>query len=229
MGVHPAGDYNVTVLEKSKGLSNALPYTYELVANNPDVNECGYGGGRNIVISGSGFSMSTLVTVCDSPCKILNVTDGKTLECATSVLPDYETKSGDVACAVVVREGGKSVTLANAFTYKESLTSYINGVSPQRFGTGGGKRLTITGTSFVANPAVTKVTIAGIECDVKSVTSTEVVCITKPSKKTAMGVEVIVSFDGAGNAIPKNATVDYVDVWSSPFTWGGGPLPTTGK
>ena len=76
-----------------------------------------------------------------------------------------------------------------------------------------------------------KVTIAGVDCEVRSVTTTEVVCVTKPSKKTAMGVNVVVSFEGAGHAIPRtdNVTVDYVDVWSSPFTWGGGPLPTTGK
>ena len=76
-----------------------------------------------------------------------------------------------------------------------------------------------------------KVTIAGVDCEVKSVTTTELVCITKPSKKTAMGANVVVAFKGAGHAIPRtdNVTVDYVDVWSSPFTWGGGPLPTTGE
>lgn len=26
-----------------------------------------------------------------------------------------------------------------------------------------------------------------------------------------------------------DATFDYIDVWSSPFTWGGGPLPQAGE
>ena len=97
LGVHPAGDYNITVLVKGMGFSNGLPFVYQLSAGNPDVDEGGYGGGRTIELTGKGFSMKTEVTVCDAPCKVMNVTGGNVLECMTGTLPDHESKSGRVA------------------------------------------------------------------------------------------------------------------------------------
>lgn len=96
LGIHPAGDYNLTVLIKQLGFSNSLPLSYQLSADDPDVNDGGYGGGRTIELTGKGFSMKTEVTVCDAPCKVTNVTGGNVLECLTTILPDHETKSGIV-------------------------------------------------------------------------------------------------------------------------------------
>ena len=73
-----------------------------------------------------------------------------------------------------------------------------------------------------------KVSIASVLCNVKSSTNTQIVCITGTSNATRMQVDVQVELQNRGLAIPYNATVDYVDVWSSRFTWGGGPLPTEG-
>ena len=34
--------------------------------------------------------------------------------------------------------------------------------------------------------------------------------------------------NGNGIALQKHADFEYIDLWSSPYTWGGGPLPMEG-
>ena len=58
------------------------------------------------------------------------------------------TGSGTVQCDVIVEVDVFSETSSNAYTYDTSLTPTISNVSPRRGGTGGGVRLTITGTGF---------------------------------------------------------------------------------
>jgi len=43
-----------------------------------------------------------------------------------------------------------------------------------------------------------------------------------------MGVDIEVSHDGYGRAIPVNAKFDYIDVWSSRWSWKGKEPPVKG-
>ena len=81
----------------------------------------------------------------------------------------------------------------------------------------------ITGEGFTGTA---NVTIAGSVCDVVEQTAQTIVCITNRSGRT-IRAPVMVWIDGKGFAM-SNATFWYVDLWSSPFTWGGGPLPQEG-
>ena len=102
-------------------------------------------------------------------------------------------------------------------------------MSPRRGGTGGGVRLSITGTNFLGSVNETEVKIFDVPCDVESIEQTLIVCITRSSPKTAMNVDVQVSFKNQGAAVPLNASFSYIDVWSSIYSWGGNPPPGKGK
>ncbi|KAI2652983.1 Fibrocystin-L [Labeo rohita] len=106
------------------------------------------------------------------------------------------------ACTVIVMNGGNAVNLTNSYTYKSSLTPVITNVTPRRGGTAGGTRLTITGSGFSSNVNEISVTIAGSVCDVQSTSETQIIC--------------------------DNASFFYIDVWSSPYTWGGLSPPEEG-
>lgn len=54
----------------------------------------------------------------------------------------------DVEVTVTDNGQTKSVTLANAVTYQDSLTPHVQQVTPKRGGTGGGVTITITGSGF---------------------------------------------------------------------------------
>ena len=56
--------------------------------------------------------------------------------------------TGDASCDVVASVANLLSTSAGAFTYKASITPTISNVNPRRGGTGGGTRVTITGTGF---------------------------------------------------------------------------------
>lgn len=96
------------------------------------------------------------------------------------------------------------------------------------------------------------VSLAGTECPVQSVTDTQVVCITeahRPSVKTKAAVEVNgngiakqvrpsciykmclqirLSTDCRNIVLQTSADFEYIDVWSSRFTWGDSDPPVEG-
>lgn len=150
------------------------------------------------------------------------------VKCKSPVYSDLAATS-DVSCDIVVSQGGIEKTISGFYTYKPSLTSTITDVSPRRSGTGGGVTLTITGTKFDAPQSSASVTIAGVTCDIVTYSSTVITCTTRSTNKTSMNVDVQLEFLNQGRAVPSNAKFDYVDVWSSPYSWGGNPPPVEGK
>ena len=71
------------------------------------------------------------------------------------------------------------------------------------------------------------VSIAGVTCDVNSENSTLVVCTTRSSVSSGHH-KVILGVKGSGNAIGIETEFEYIDRWSSLWTWGGKPLPVEG-
>ena len=54
-----------------------------------------------------------------------------------------------MSCDVVVTNpDGTSVSIADGFTYDESLNTFVSSISPVRGGTAGGTHITISGTGF---------------------------------------------------------------------------------
>jgi len=145
---HPAGAYNMSLDVFPYGRSNSSAFTYNLDINPSPVGESGFGGGHLLTLNGQGFSDETIVTICESPCKLVSVHQESILKCLTPMYAEHETRKGDVQCNIKIQQNAITKEFASAYSYKESLTSEILDVSSRRLGTGGGKRLTVTGTNF---------------------------------------------------------------------------------
>jgi hypothetical protein len=71
------------------------------------------------------------------------------------------------------------------------------------------------------------VSIAGVDCSVQTINSTSLTCFTGSYSQTTTIATVIVTVNNAGNAI-SSAQFQYIDLWSSPWTWGGDSPPEEG-
>eukprot|EP00795_Rhopilema_esculentum_P009048 gene9048-16692_t len=224
---HPAGSVPIKVSVDGKGLSNSdTMFNYTLGLTSVAPNESGFGGGRNVTLTGYGYSASDSVLICNQPCKVSSVND--TWITCESPYFNPGSFSSDHVCSVEVRSSsGLTQSLANSYTYRASLTSTITSVSPARGGTGGGVRVTISGTALQSGSGSSVVTIAGNPCAVQSVDATTIVCITSPSSRT-IKTDVRVDVGTNGKAVPVNASFFYVDVWSSKYSWGGNSPPVAG-
>lgn len=71
------------------------------------------------------------------------------------------------------------------------------------------------------------VTIANVPCTIQSLSSTTIICYTGPYTYTTIQAPVIVTIVNVGNSVGF-ASFQYIDLWSSPWTWGGAPPPEEG-
>ena len=218
------GDYDVVVLATEFGLSNSdVTYESELTASSMAPLTGSFGGGSLLTITGTGFDTETnpTVTVCSADCTVESVTDTE-IQCRAPANSGSATED----CAVSVSQAsGKSVDLADSFTYDDSLTPQVASVSPQRGGTGGGTSITITGTGFATSG--NKVMIDGSECDITSESETSITCLTN-SHDGCIDVAVTVEVPGAGyGQVPDDGSANfyYIDRWNSIWTWGGTETP----
>ena len=232
LAAKPAGGYPVMVHVDGKGLATTgMNFTYQLNVDTVTPNQSGYGGGKLITISGSGFSRESMVEICGKSCEISEnyVVNDTNIKC--EVPPKTPSAPGvDDSCDVIVINAKNAIqkTLSSGYTYRDSLTSTITGVSPSRGGTGGGVVLNITGSGFSSTPSQNKVTIDGTMCMVIFATTTEIKCTTGQHHRTIKSkVRVEVGTNGA--AVQENADFYYVDVWSSKYTWGGRDPPVEGR
>ena len=235
LAAKPAGNYPVMVHVDGKGLATTgMNFSYQLNIDSVSPKESGYGGGKLITISGSGFGPGkhgSMVKICGEPCEIppdYMVTD---VEIQCQVPAKMQSAPGaDDTCDVVITNPTNMVEKisSSGYTYRDSLTSTITGVSPSRGGTGGGVVLTITGSGFSTTPSQNKVTIDGTMCMVTSATTTEIKCMTGQHHRT-IKTKVRIDVGNNGAAVQENADFYYVDVWSSKYTWGGRDPPVEGE
>ena len=145
---------------------------------------------------GSGFSDNSSVTICGKPCKVVR-SSVSNLVCIIPGSNDTNTASLD--CKVITSENNQ--TIENSFTYKLSLTPRVNNISPLRGGTGGGTSITISGSGFPTNTSLVKVTIAGTECLVTSLSVTQIICQSEPYTKSSIKADVYVEILNNGLAL----------------------------
>ena len=228
LSAHQAGTESVKVSLRGYGDSNKdVMFRYALEVNAPGSFESGMGGGIALHLTGRGFSDITKVTVCGTSCVI----NGHPTETSISVISplhkDHASASQDLSCDIKIEQGGEMKSFPASYKYKPSLTTKIADIDPRRSGTGGGVLITIIGENFKSNSDAF-VKIAGVECSVQSVTATQITCLTGKSPKSAMGVDVELSFVGMGRAVPSDTKFDYIDLWSSKWSWGGKDPPAEG-
>ena len=69
--------------------------------------------------------------------------------------------------------------------------------------------------------------IAGVSCSIQSASSTTITCQTGSYSQTTVQAPVVVNVVNGGNAIG-TVQFQYIDLWSSPWTWGGDSPPEEG-
>ncbi|XP_045210443.2 fibrocystin-L-like isoform X2 [Mercenaria mercenaria] len=223
LGSHPTGSVPVSVHVAGKGRSNVdKKFEYQLTLSSISPNEGSTGGGQTVVLSGTGFNSLAVVTICGQNCTLKD-TNSSQYMCRT---PPNTAQTCDVSVSL----SGIVKSLENSYSYNAALTPTCSGVSPSRGGTGGGTSITISGSGFGSVVNDVNVMIDDVECDVSTVTDTEIVCVTGPHLGS---VDAKVEVQISGNGIAKEETTgdadfSYIDVWSSPYTWGGGPVPEEG-
>ena len=230
LSAHTAGIYPVKVVVANKGFATSnAQFTYKLGLDSISPPVSGFGGGRVITLQGNGFSTASKVTVCGNTCPLLDtasITEAK-LTCAVPPnTQDVPGSGSNRACTVGVTLSGQVSKLGNAFTYKDSLTSVVTSVLPDRGGTGGGVVLKIKGSGFDATASNNKVTIDGVTCTVTAASGSELTCTTGSHNKT-IKTTVRVEVGNTGIALG-DKQFWYVDVWSSKYSWGNKDPPKKG-
>uniref|UniRef100_A0A3Q3JRM8 Polycystic kidney and hepatic disease 1 (autosomal recessive)-like 1 n=1 Tax=Monopterus albus TaxID=43700 RepID=A0A3Q3JRM8_MONAL len=227
-GDNPGGAYPVMVEHQVKGYTQSdVTFIYELTLSSVQPSEGSFGGGALLTLQGSGFDpFNSTVMICGKECKVYR--DMSTSTCLYCESPLNNGAQSEVSCVIDVINQQNAVHVSNGFTYKSQLTPVITEVSPRRGGTAGGTRLTIAGSSFSTNMNDINVTIAGSVCDVQSSNNTHIICVTNAQQQSQQ-TKVRVSVRDQGIAKMDNADFFYIDVWSSPFTWGGLSPPETGS
>ena len=224
----PGGDYAVTVNNAAVGNSNS-DVLFTSVLNIASVTPASgsFGGGSELMITGTGFDESNAptVTVCGNVCSIQALSTTQ-IECLT---PSNSGSGNQEVCDVIVTQVSGSVTSTDAFTYDIDLTPMVTDVSPKRGGTGGGTKITITGSGFASSGNI--VQIDGSICDIDTESTTEISCYTN-YHSGAIEAAVIVEVPSQGYASYANiddAIFYYIDRWSSIWTWGGLGTPLAGE
>ena len=227
VGGHFAGTVSPEITIEGVGTAmtddNTL-FTFTLAASgSPSNNSGSFAGMNTIVIPVNGADPRiTTITICEEVCALSPdiVPTERELAC---IVPPADYTLGSLVCDIVIHSNGESVAIPNGYTYNISLTPFVDNINRTRGGTAGGSPITIYGSNFMG-PA--RVEIAGTECDIVEQTDTTIVCVTNRSGRT-IRAPVVVSIQGnyAISRSIENTTFWFVDIWSSPFTWGGGPLP----
>jgi len=223
-----AGVYDVQVLNTDHGYSNAdIKFTGDFSVSSVTPLEASFGGGREITIAGKGFSAKSAVTICDEPCLDQSATYSE-VKCVVPRYPGYTAGvSTTIQCDLIV----DGTTFGSKFVFKDSLTPTLDDIIPKRSGTGGGVSITLTGSNFDAVSSNVEVFIDGVPCSVTSSSLTQIICTTGSTKETNMAAKVVVKVTGKGEAAVAQVDGDkfeYIDVWSSPHTWGGEVPPVEG-
>ncbi len=243
-----AGTYDVLVHIAGLGLADGdaeINYLLDISSFSPV--SSGYGGGVTLTLAGEGFpEMSAdepiTVSVCDNECNIVTSSRNQ-LECTVS--PHHaELPLDDMTdCPVKVTYKQLELIASESFTFLAERTPTVDSITPTTGGTAGGTIVTITGagllppgknsSSLIDQDIV--VTIDGAPCvwlgQSTLPTDTSIECRTS-EHATTLSAMVSVDVAAKGFALvtgdEEDVLFEYVDRWSSTFTWGGGPLPQEG-
>ena len=130
----------------------------------------------------------------------------------------------NVNVTVVDESDGSELFKLGQIEVDPLYTPILFNVSPNKGGTEGGTRVTLSGMNFGTNETDVAVSIHGVGCVVKSVSDTKVVCETEPYHGPRLSTQpVMIIGTGRGKAVYSNDASTqfwYIDRWSSPFSWG---------
>ncbi|GCC19600.1 hypothetical protein chiPu_0000096 [Chiloscyllium punctatum] len=252
VGPVPVGKHTLMVLTLNKGLSlRGIPITSATIASLSPASG-GIQGGTTLLITGNGFIQDeTIVMVHRSPCHLLSVTPGE-VKCITPAGPP-----GIVDVKIIVRStmypalnftynqtetpeilavspvtgsfgGGALLTITGIGFDQEKSKVFVCDGECKKMPSASTSRTLYCQVPLHNDINENNVIIAETPCEIQCVNETNIVCVTGahfPSQQT----KVIVSVRGNGIAKLDNADFNYIDVWSSRYTWGGDTPPEAGS
>lgn len=178
---HAAGTVNVTVTNtdtQTNTLSNG--YTYEVAPTVSTISPAvgPIAGGTSVTITGTGFLAAPSVSIGSVNCAV-------TASTSTSITCTTGARASGVVDVQVTNADSQSGTKTNAFTYLDAPT--VASISPVAGAITGGQTVTITGTNFYANAAIS---IGGSSCTLLTVSSGSITCRTTAHAAANVGVTV---------------------------------------
>lgn len=231
-----AGQYKLAYSESTGDtLFSSEVFTYNLAYDSIEVVgstelEISMGGGAEIKICGQGFGDNTMTHICDQECVFIeNIETGDNTECFTCRAPSLSDVSSDQMCDLKLSDAhnNEEILVNNALEYKMSLTPILTGLDKKSGGSLGGSTINLTGSNFSDDINNVEVSIFGSICDVTAASQTQITCVTNAYPRDVVGYEAVplVKITGKGYAWhdPANEEdlkFEYVDLWSSTYTWG---------
>lgn len=216
--VHPLGNAQV---------SGDITFRYGLTVTDFVPTRGSYAGRNTLRVFGTGFDpSSTEIAICGQLCHPTNTLPTlREIECTVPQAPSLPSGRADtLECKVMLNSNGVTTQAPFTYTYSGDMTPEVTGINRTRGGTQGGSAILIWGEGF--SGSVVNVSISRSECVVTRQDNTTVECVTGASSRTVRDV-VLVFVQDKGYAL-SSVEFWYVDLWSSNFTWGGGPLPREG-
>lgn len=251
--VKPAGRYQVLVIVERLGYARAdnaggADITYDLSVSDFSPKSGGYGGGVVLTLRGHGFPTSSQqrstdsdvnITLCGIPCSVI-ASNLSALSCVLSSSRAQHSSNSTLLCNLTLQHNDVTAIGSDAFEFDDVLTPGLTSIAPAIGGTAGGTLVTLVGTGFlpprVASPDHLSsndviVSINGAECDWtnSTINDTVIQCQTGSHQTTLNAlVEVAIRGKGLAQHEPDPVMFEYIDLWSSRFTWGGEDLPARG-
>ena len=223
-----AGDYPVEVVVHGLGLAlNNMDasFRYNLGVEAIVPSDGSFAGMNTIIVQGVGFDPDdVLIEICGQLCPLSDAPPSLyQVECV--VPPSLVLTEEALSCDVVVSTVGELVVVTHGYTYRPELTPIVVSINRTRGGTQGGSALWIVVENLMGS--IASVSIADVECHISGQDDTGLTCVTGASNLTVCDY-VLVRSEGTMMYSLSEVEFCYVDLWSSPFTWGGGPLPQEG-
>ncbi|OAF65527.1 hypothetical protein A3Q56_06733, partial [Intoshia linei] len=211
--------YSFEVFVPSLGYTTGVltnMFTYEIKIDSISPNSGSLVGGTILKLVGIGLNDKVTFYVDDLAClKLVCSSDMTFCDCTT---PPMKEKTTFLKTIYYEITKNKKISITDKFTYSSSLTPEITGVSPNVGGTAGGTSLIVSGSSFGQNIDDVTVQIGSIDCTIVSVKDSEITCLTKAVTVISMNFKSPI-------LIKKIGYFEYIDLWSSRYSWGGANLP----
>ena len=119
---------------------------------------------------------------------------------------------------------GAKIQTSSEINVDVTMSPKLTNVSPNRGGSAGGTRVTLTAVNFSSNAGDLTVVIKGVPCLIKSASEIEIICETDAYRSEKILVIPKIFVKGAGYAFApgddESVTFWYIDRWSRKFTWG---------
>ena len=228
--------YEIEVLVDNVGFalhssSSSLTVQFQAVVTSMSPTTGSSTGGSEVVLEGDGFTAQTVVQITDTTNNNqFDATSFKSLDYGQIV---FQTNGGDFGLfnvSVFIGAASNSIPCSSSlcqFNFDQSLASNLTSVSPTSVSQPN-TQLTLTGSNFVADPALLSVKVGSQVCAVTNASDTQIVC-------TLAGVDlgsnlVSVTSKTNGNSLPNSVTVagsaSVVSIQPSSGSLNGGTLVT---